>query len=1059
MLSADFAFAAGGLVLDGFDGATSELTITQAGDNYQFTIDAGEWRGVPIAGVSVNDQTLSVRTETLNALAEGILITATADQDLALTFGETDFDGFSGTIVIDGATSVGQTPEAAASTTITAPFAVTSSTSGTVLTGLNVGNSFSATAAGPLTDEPGVTINITGDATFISREAVDALGDINSDGVIDTEDVNEVIANFGAANPGDVDVNGDLVVNAADFVVLRDLFGAAGDGGIFLGDDPTDEITIGGLATFEAQSEDGASRFDINVGVDSNGDASGATIEFGSVSLFGGDAVVNETSGTAIDDSDLLSLDLTSAGAIEDTGNSDVEVAGLASFTAGPGEDIILDDIFNFGSLTFNGNEVTIVEQSGLMLVGDSNAATLNLDVAGAITDTGTTSVTITGLAEFSSTTGDLIALDDGTYAFGSITVNGGDVTLVEPDGTEFAGISFVNSLDVDSGGDLTDATDAQITVVGNASFDASPDDNLATDDENDILLDSPNLNFGTLELRGDQVTINEASGSVLAGSSLANTLGLTAVGTITDQPDALLDVTGLATFTTTIDDADSDADLEDITLNSAMLTFGSLSLIGGAIAIDEADATSLDDITAESLLISSQGEITNIPGALIAVENNANFVAVDNVPELNNITLAAGDDGAINFGTLTFTGADVQIEESSSTELTGTSSAVTLALTATGDLTDDDSGLVSLNVVGNASFTANDDDADTVPEDILLDSTQLSFGNLTFVGSSVTIVEENATSLANSSTADTLQLTSGGSIVNTPFAGGVIVTGNANFTAATGEEVNLTNILPDLVDFGTLTFSGGDVTIEETNGSVFSGTSLANTLNLTANTGDITDDATAVVLIIANASLTAGNGNITLDDEFRFGTLTFNATVVDLLESDGTTLAGNSNANELMLTSLGSITDTADATLFVANGAGTATFTANGSIVLADGDTIDNQLAVINATFIAGQGAAPGDDIFIGVTANGEPAAGLVLLNIFSAQAPGDVAVVDDGNVGDDGNIRDGENIGDDENIGDLVPPESIVITDEAFSSLAIEELAEDQFDALSEDALALGA
>src|SRR5439155_1143355 len=144
--------------------------------------------------------------------------------------------------------------------------------------------------------------------------------------------------------------------------------------------------------------------------------------------------------------------------------------------------------------------------------------------------------------------------------------------------------------------------------------------------------------------------------------------------------------------------------------------------------------------------------------------------------------------------------------------------------------------------------ITLGDDPADTT-----------NFGSLTFTGGAVTITEDSATILASSNSASSLALTSAGSITDAAArtdagpdraAGSITdaaattlaVTNNATFGAGSSA-ITLGDDAGDTTNFGSLTFTGGAVTITEDSASVLAGSNSATSLALTS-AGSITDAA-----------------------------------------------------------------------------------------------------------------------------------------------------------------------------------------------------------------------
>src|SRR5205823_399452 len=142
--------------------------------------------------------------------------------------------------------------------------------------------------------------------------------------------------------------------------------------------------------------------------------------------------------------------------------------------------------------------------------------------------------------------------------------------------------------------------------------------------------------------------------------------------GSITNLPGSSLAVANNASFLgASIDLGNQSGDV----VNFGSLTFNS----AGAVNISEDSATQLAGAsTANSLILTSTGAITNAANASLNVTSNATFAGTS--IDLGN---QAGD--TMNFGTLTYnsTGA-VTISEDSATAVTGTNTAGSLVLVST---------------------------------------------------------------------------------------------------------------------------------------------------------------------------------------------------------------------------------------------------------------------------------------------------------------------------------------------------------------------------------------
>ena len=128
---------------------------------------------------------------------------------------------------------------------------------------------------------------------------------------------------------------------------------------------------------------------------------------------------------------------------------------------------------------------------------------------------------------------------------------------------------------------------------------------------------------------------------------------------------------------------------------------------------------------------------------------------------------------------TFNSTGA-VSISENATTDLTGTNTAASLALTSETGSINDATG-TSLAVTGNANFTANDGTncAITLGNDVT-DTT--NFGSLTFNSTGAVSISENSTcDLSASDAADSRSLAGVAGSRNNATATSLTVTGNAN--------------------------------------------------------------------------------------------------------------------------------------------------------------------------------------------------------------------------------------------------------------------------------------
>ncbi len=866
--------------------------------------------------------------------------------------------------------------------------------SDTLLTGANTANSLDLKTTGAITDNSGMSLTVTDGSSMTATGAItlnNTATDVLSVGgnaafsgtaitlgsagtanfgsltfssggaVIVQEDSDTALNGTSTANSLDMKTTGAITDNPGTSLTVTDGSLMTATGAITLNDTATDVLNIGGNAAFSGTAITLGSAGTANFGSLTFTSAGGVTVQEDSDTLLTGvntannldlktTGAITDNPGTSLTVTDGSAMTATGTITLNDTATDVLSVGGNAAFS---GTAITLGSAgsANFGSLTFNATgAVTTQEDSDTLLTSTNAADSLGLYSSGAITDNTGTSLTVTN---------------------GSIMLATGVITLNDT------------------------ATDV-LSVGGNATFSGTA-----------ISLGSAGTaNFGSLTFMATgAVSIHEDSVTLLTRRNSAYSLGLTTSGAITDNTGTTgtsLWVTDGSAMTATgaITLNDSATDVlsiggnaaftgSAITLGSAgMANFGSLTFTSaGAVSIQEDSSTLLTGIsTGLSLALNSREGITNDASATLAVTNLASFSAT-------SITLGTTAGDTMNFGSLTFNSAGaVTIEEDSSILLTGTSTGLSLALGSTAGITND--ATVHLAVTNNATFTGTSISLGTTAGDIM------NFGSLTFSSAGVvTIQEDSDTLLTGANTANSLDLKTTGAITDNPGTSLTVTDGSA--MTATGA-ITLNDTATDVLsvggnaafsgtaitvgsagtaNFGSLTFtSGGAVIVQEDSDTALSGTSTANSFDLTT-TGAITD-STGTSLTVTDGSLMTATGAITLNDAAtevlsvggnaafsgtaitvgsagaaNFGSLTFtSAGAVTVQEDSDTALNGTSTANSLDLKTTGAITDNPGTSLTVTDG---SSMTATGAITLND-----TAADVLN---VAGNAAFSGTAITVG--------------------------------------------------------------------------------------------
>ena len=491
-------------------------------------------------------------------------------------------------------------------------------------------------ASGDITDGATDSLIVVGDATFeITVAGLDIVLDNTSN----------AFGSFGAVVPG-----GTIILHEANDTVLTTVLAGAFEltSGGNVSDIAGGSIVISGEADIVAAAG-------VALGSDDR------TFEVGALEVRAADVSLEETSADGLLLSELFatSLEISTSGPITSDSGGEINVSGAADLEAAGGTadiDLTLSDN-RFGSLRIQGAQVRLDEDDDTILE-DVDVESLELTSAGEI-DATSGSIAVTGALTLDAGADQTVTLT-GDNTFGVLSVlEGGVVTISESDaaGTELGDV-IVNELHLGSDGDVTQLADSRIdTAVLDVQTPGS-----------DITLGQDNI-LGDVSLRGDAVRINNAQVTRL-GEVIAGSLVLTSAGRVSQQAnDPQLNVTGAASI-------QSDADIE---LTSDNNDFGSIGLDGGLVELSERSATTLNDVTAVELEVTSAGNITDADGAAISVSDSSAFSTED-----NSVTLDGGDN---NYGELSVTADTATIVERDDTELSNLTITNTLTISSGGTL------------------------------------------------------------------------------------------------------------------------------------------------------------------------------------------------------------------------------------------------------------------------------------------------------------------------------------------------------------------------------------
>ena len=608
------------------------------------------------------------------------------------------------------------------------------------------------------------------------------------------------------------------------------------------------EFNSGNLATIEFNNINRASLngvYDLDsisgtfVGSDSFLDADGSLNVSGAVELnsaaatefqlfnpsndFGGEVSIVTGGSVALADANSLVLgetviagDLTVSlptGELSNQGN--VAVGGLTSIEA---TDVALGQVgtVDLSVMTTNVSghfdliEVDEVAWGGISEMGSAHVS------AEYLTQQSVSEVNINGDAEFDVVNMRLGVGGRNTFNIGRMNFNVSEHAFVFANSDLLIfGDNTAMDLDLLAGGDIRNVDDSTMNVAEIASFQSTQIVDIGNA-SNDI------FNAGTLRFWGDTIDINEDSDMVIDGlANYAQTVVLTADGTITDTDTAYVVVEGNARFVSSVSDPESGRG-EGVTIGDSENDFfiaGSISfqVLNGTFNLTEDDSTEIngvDGFVNESrfAVIRSAGAVTNNVDTTVIVERNATFGG-------QSITLGQRTGDLFNLGSATFvTPGDATFTEDDSTLLGGqTFVGGDLNIESIGDIQDSQSSFI--NVIGTGTFVGNNiilgDLAGVESGEADVDN--LVLGMLSFRGNGdVEITENNSIIIAPDSinTGNTVRLTSRGdtfgfgSIFNLAGAS-LIANGDLHLEAING--ISLGANPEDVINFDNLNFQASE--------------------------------------------------------------------------------------------------------------------------------------------------------------------------------------------------------------------------------------------------------
>ena len=687
-----------------------------------------------------------------------------------------------------------------------------------------------------------------------------------------------------------------------------------------------------------------------------------------------------------------------------------LSVSGNANFTGPSGITIASAGTVDFGSLTFNSSNgaVAIFEDNGgsatgMLLTGANTADSLTLTSAGAITDAAATSLIVdVGNADI---TGVGITLADNAgdalmvSAVGAVAdINGGtgSITIGAAGAVNFTALRFnaTGAVDIteDSSMLLTSTSTAgglalttnvaggTIAQTVGSSVAATGTTTLTVGAANDITLFNAGNDFDTVGVvSANNVQLRDLDDLNLGAMTVSGNLAVaTPAGSITDTGPLL--ISGQTALSAS----------GDITLDAANDFIGRVTVVtGNNVSLNDINALTLGNAANAgglkvlgNLALSSNGAISDAPGAVITVVGTTslsatgNDVALDNLSNnfggavsasnVNNLTLQ--DVSALDLGTVTLSGQlNVNTSSGDVTSSGVVSVGSALNITSAGNITMTSQVLVT----GNSIFTANGSAATITLNNAANDFTgTVQFSGITL--SDVTVVDNSSLTLSSVVVSNTLSVTAAGITGASPLSVGGITT----LTVGAGNNILLSSTSNDFVGEVRIV-SANNATLSDTNDILFGTSNVSGALAVTTGNGGAISQA-GPLTVGGLTTLTTGTtlpfaGNITLTDTGNdFNTVTIvRGAVVQLTDVDNLDLGATTINGSLTIIASGNVTDSG--TLTVGGAPGTTTIDANGFNVLLDTvtnnfagavsvvDLDSNSLAASNVTWIDASGAIIG--------------------------------------------------------------------------------------------------
>ncbi|MBQ75432.1 MAG: hypothetical protein CMQ20_10480 [Gammaproteobacteria bacterium] len=429
------------------------------------------------------------------------------------------------------------------------------------------------------------------------------------------------------------------------------------------------------------------------------------------------------------------------------------------------------------------------------------------------------------------------------------------------------------------------------------------------------------------------------SSGAITLGTLNVGTLSATGTS-ISEDLSANVTVTNRATLTTA----------GDIGLTTGTNRFGSLSLTGSDVTVNEIGGTQLDFVQAKSLDVVSDGIVEDGLNAEITVDNDLTILA------LGDVTFGDQLGESIEFGVINITGDNITIVESDDSSL-GFITGESFDLQTAGNISQVSTSI--LDIKSDVILNANSGNSN-----ITLSQNNNAFGSISLRALDANIVEnlgDNGTALGTVEV-ESLDLASSGAVT-----GSAIIKVSDEISIVAGE--GLESVTLDNVDnrLNRVSVAGTDAKITNSQDTVLLKLDVG-TFNLTI-IGDVTDSPDDELNVAGLAVIDAGSeGSIILgtniNDTAQFGSVQFSGDQIDISQPDDVTIAGINAQSKLNITSTGGNIESIAESSISAGLATTLTVDrSDGNIDLQASNNVFGELSIVGRDVFVSEA----DDIIIG--------------------------------------------------------------------------------------------